>query len=169
MRKIIILVLILATTPVYAGFKMYGPGGQHMTSSETPEERDARHEREAEMEQQFLESLNKKPRAVSPEPQDDVDLGGVEWRQTRGAYSGRGDQGTKPFGYKAGNYRLEYHYRGGTNFIVWMHTRRGQRELLVNIIDGRKSASSVRLKKDDEVWFEVDTGGNWSMTFEKIR
>lgn len=170
MIRTIILTLVMAAvaTSGFAGFKMFGPNGQ-MNSTETEGERAARLEREAEMEQEFLKRLRNKDVNARYEAKktDSVDMSGVEWRQTRGAYSGRGDQITKPFGYRAGKYKLEFNYRGGTNFIVWMHTRRGQRELLVNIIDGLKGFNCVRLKKDDEVWFEVDTGGNWSMTFEQ--
>jgi hypothetical protein len=44
---IIAITLVVSAASVHAGFKMYGPNGQHMGSSETAEERTAREAREA--------------------------------------------------------------------------------------------------------------------------
>lgn len=96
-----------------------------------------------------------------------VDMSGVEWSRMRGSYDGRGQQSTRPLGFKAGAYHVEYQYRGGDNFIVWMRTRRGQRELVANRIGTCKGLFAVDLKCDDEVWFLVETKGNWRLTFEK--
>lgn len=171
MIRILAIILILAATaPAQAGFKMYGPGGQHMTSSETDEERAARREREAAMEQQFLDSLNQKPKPVSAEPEDNFDLSGIEWRRMRGSYSGRGEDITRKFGYRAGTYRLEYVYKAKGHFAIWMYTRRGMSELLVNRVGKADTQTTVALPKDDEVWFEIHSStGNWEFTFEKIR
>lgn len=98
-----------------------------------------------------------------------IDMSGVEWSRMRISESGRGDDSTRPLGFKAGHYRFEYQYRGGTNFIIWMKTRRDQRELVVNRIGSGKGASTVRLECDDEVWFDIETHGNWKISFEKMR
>lgn len=163
-RLLFILVFALASLPAHAGFKMYGPGGQYMNS--TGGSQPARSEVQFSPQDAYQQS-GRPAKIIRNDPADNVDMSGVEWRQTRGSYSGRGDQMTKPFGYRAGNYCLKFNYRGGTNFIVWMYTRKGQKDLLVNIIGGHKGQACLRLEHDDEVFFVVDTGGNWDMTFER--
>jgi hypothetical protein len=105
------------------------------------------------------------------QPRDDFDMSGVEWRQSRGYYSGRGAEDmTKKFGYRAGTYRLEYVYKARGHFAIWMYTRRGMSELLVNRIGKADTHATVVLPKDDEVWFEIHSStGNWEFTFERIR
>lgn len=99
---------------------------------------------------------------------DDVDMTGVEWRQSRGAYSGRADQTTNSYGYRAGKYRLEYRYNAHRHFAIWLHSRRGLHELLVNQVGSADTALDFVLPKDDEVWFEVESPfGNWEFTFER--
>jgi hypothetical protein len=85
-------------------------------------------------------------------------------------YSGRGaEEMTKKFGYRAGTYRLEYEYKARGHFAIWMYTRRGMSELLVNRIGKADTQTTVVLPKDDEVWFEIHSStGNWEFTFEKI-
>lgn len=156
---VLLLSVLLLAAPAWAGWKMYAPGNPNPVISS-----------DASAQPTILEQPA--PRTSAPpqrrqEEPDDIDTSGIEWRQTRGLYSGRNAQGTKPYGYKAGSYRLEYKYRGGTNFIVWLHSRRGLQKLMVNVISSRKGSSCMRLKRDDEVWFEVDTGGNWEFTFER--
>ena len=98
----------------------------------------------------------------------DVDMSGVEWSQTRVSEKGRGYTHTRPLGFRAGNYRFSYEYGGrASNFIVWMHTRRDQRDLLVNRIGSGKDAFPVRLECDDEVWFEIKAYGPWKVFFER--
>ena len=169
MTRIILLVLILAATPSFAGFKMFGPNG-YMENHETDAEREAREAREAAAMEIFREQ-QKRPFHPKQEPEDNFDLSGVEWRQTRGFYSGRAaKEMTKKFGYRAGKYRLEYEYKARRHFAIWMHTRRGMTELLVNRIGRADTHVEVVLPKDDEVWFEVESPfGNWEFTFEQIR
>ncbi|NLW80273.1 MAG: hypothetical protein GXY42_01155 [Desulfovibrionales bacterium] len=103
------------------------------------------------------------------DPGDNVDMSGVEWRQSRGAYSGRNSEYTKPFGYRAGVYTLGYAYKGRGNFIVWMHTRKGQKDLVLNNIGAQRGERTVVLKADDEIFFDVLATGNWELTFERKR
>lgn len=114
------------------------------------------------------------PQVIQRRPakaEDDVDMTGIEWRQSRGAYSGRATKDmTRKFGYRAGTYRLEYEYKARRYFGIWMHTRRGLSKLLVNRVGRADTYVDVVLPKDDEVWFEVDSPfGNWEFTFERVR
>lgn len=159
MIRLTIIICLLVTAQAWAGFKMYAPGQEKpIMVYDGPDKTSY---------QQQPQNQAQSTRQVRSQEQDDTDMSGVEWRQSRGLYSGRSSQGTKPFGYRAGSYRLEYKYRGGTNFIVWLHSRRGLQKLMVNVISSRKGSSCVRLNQDDEIWFEVDTGGNWEFTFER--
>lgn len=168
MIRLLILVLVLSATPTFAGFKMFGPNG-YMNSSETEEERAARQTKEAVAQQILLEQRQGAP-AIKSEPRDNFDLSGVEWRQSRGHYSGRATKEmTRKFGYRAGKYRLEYEYKARRYFGIWMHTRRGLNKLLVNRVGRADTHVDVILPKDDEVWFEVESPfGNWEFTFERV-
>ena len=165
---IIAIIVAAAVTTSYAGFKMYAPGQEEpIMVYEGPDDR-----------------LDWKPQ-TRPQPQpatrtgpvykntpaDNVDMSGVEWRQSRGHYSGRGTKEmTKKFGYSAGTYRLEYDYKARRYFGIWMNTRRGLRKLIVNRVGRADTHVDVILPKDDEVWFEVESPfGNWEFTFERIR
>lgn len=169
MIRLVLFVLILAAVPAHGGFKMFGPNG-YMNSSETDEERTSRQAKEAVTQQILQEQRNNAPE-IKREPQDDFDLSGVEWRQSRGHYSGRATKEmTKKFGYRAGTYRLEYEYKARRYFGIRMHTRRGLSKLLVNRVGRADTHIEVVLPKDDEVWFEVESPfGNWEFTFERIR
>ena len=62
----LVIALMLLAAPAHAGFKMYGPGGQHMTSSETVEEQAEREAREAVHRQVVDDYRNSLPAAVKP-------------------------------------------------------------------------------------------------------
>lgn len=105
-----------------------------------------------------------------PKAEDDVDMTGIEWRQSRGAYSGRAAKDmTRKFGYRAGKYLLEYRYKAHRHFAIWMHSRRGLHELLVNRVGSADTELVFVLPKDDEIWFEVHSPfGNWEFTVERV-
>jgi hypothetical protein len=172
MIRVIVLAMILMaiSAPAHTGFKMFGPNG-YMENHETEVEREAREAREAAALKIFREQQKRPTQAQRREPEDNFDLSGVEWRRTRGLYSGRGaEEMTKKFGYRAGTYRLEYVYKARGHFAIWMYTRRGMSELLVNRIGKADTHTTVVLPKDDEVWFEIHSStGNWEFTFERIR
>lgn len=162
------LTLILAASQATAGWKMYAPGNSEpIVSSED----------DPNAPKPLVEVIEKPSPTYSfgqsrqVEPEDNFDLSGVEWRRTRGLYSGRGAEDmTKKFGYRAGTYRLEYVYKARGHFAIWMYTRRGMSELLVNRVGKADTQTTVVLPKDDEVWFEIHSStGNWEFTFEKIR
>lgn len=166
--RVILLSMIIVASSAHAGFKMFGPNG-HMNSSETDEERSARLVREAKAQKQLFEISSEK--SLRPQqPRDDFDLSGVEWRQMRGSYSGRAaKEMTKKFGYRAGKYRLEYRYKAHRHFAIWLHSRRGLSELLVNQVGSADTFVDFTLPKDDEIWFEVHSPfGNWEFTFERV-
>jgi hypothetical protein len=169
MRKIIILVLILAATSAHAGWKMYAPGQKDPIVSSVDDPNAPQKPLVEVIEQPSSTYSTGQARQV--EPEDNFDLSGIEWRRTRGLYSGRGaEEMTKKFGYRAGTYRLEYEYKAKGHFAIWMYTRRGMSELLVNRIGKADTQTTVALPKDDEVWFEIHSStGNWQFTFEKIR
>lgn len=71
MIRILTIILILASTIAHAGFKMYGPGGQHMTSSETEAERAEREAREAahrQVVEEYRQSITPQPVEKPPRP-----------------------------------------------------------------------------------------------------
>ena len=114
------------------------------------------------------------PQVIQRRPakaEDDVDMTGIEWRQSRGAYSGRAAKDmTRKFGYRAGEYLLEYRYKAHRHFAIWMHSRRGLHELLVNRVGSADTELVFVLPKDDEIWFEVHSPfGNWEFTVERVR
>jgi len=169
MTRILAITLILIATQASAGWKMYAPGNPvPIVSSEDDPDAPKPLVEVIEQPAPTYPELGK-PRQV--EPEDNFDLSGVEWRRTRGLYSGRGAEDmTKKFGYRAGTYRLEYVYKARGHFAIWMHTRRGMSKLLVNRIGKADNQTTVALPKDDEVWFEIHSStGNWEFTFEKIR
>jgi hypothetical protein len=167
MRKIILLALILASTSANAGWKMYAPGQKDPIVSSVDDPNAPKPLVEV------IETPVARPTTPQKhvEPEDNFDLSGIEWRRSRGLYSGRGaEEMTKKFGYRAGTYRLEYEYKAKGHFAIWMYTRRGMSELLVNRIGKADTQTTVVLPKDDEVWFEIHSStGNWQFTFEKIR
>ena len=87
MTRVAILVIsvFLIAASAHAGFKMYGPGGQHMSSSETDEERLEREAREAAHRQvvdEYRQSITPKSAEQPPRMQrknplsvDDVERG----------------------------------------------------------------------------------------------
>jgi len=164
---ILAILLILATSPAFAGWKMYAPGQKEPVVSSVDDPNAPKPLVEV------IETPAGMPATPQKyaEPEDNFDLSGVEWRRSRGLYSGRAaKEMTKKFGYTAGTYRLEYEYKARRHFAIWMHTRRGMNELLVNRIGRADTEVTVVLPKDDEVWFEVHSPfGNWEFTFEKIR
>ncbi|GAB6111688.1 hypothetical protein [Desulfomicrobium salsuginis] len=167
MIRIIALALILASASAEAGFKMFGPNGQYMNSTSPPQPAKS----SAASAETYAPHVPERPTApvYRSDPEDNVDMSGVEWRQSRGAYSGRNSEYTKPFGYRAGVYTLEYTYKGRGNFIVWMHTRKGQKDLVLNNIGAQRGERTVVLKADDEIFFDVLATGNWAITFERKR
>lgn len=77
---------------------------------------------------------------------------------------------TKAHGIGSGAYVLEYNYTGGRHFAIWLHSRRGRKDLLVNDIGKLKGRVCLNFPKDDVVWFEVDASfGNWEFTLERKR
>lgn len=169
MIRIILLAILLAVAmTANAGWKMYSPGQKEPAISSTDDPnapRPVQTQTKVQIEDESASMFRKQP----VEEVDSVDMRGVEWRTSRGYYSGRNSDDTRRYGYRAGTYLIEYSYRGGGNFIVWMHTRRGQKELPINVIGSKKGSRTVQLKADDEVFFEVTTTGNWEMTMEKMR
>jgi len=168
MIRLLAIILILATSPAFAGWKMYAPGQKDPIVSSVDDPNAPKPMVEV-IEQAYPTHQDDQPGQI--EPEDDFDLSGVEWRQTRGLYTGRGAEDmTKKFGYRAGTYRLEYVYKARGHFAIWMYTRRGMSKLLINRIGKAASQTTVALPKDDEVWFEIHSStGNWEFTFEKIR
>jgi hypothetical protein len=163
----ITILLILASTSAFAGWKMYAPGQKEPAVSSVDDPNAPKPLVEV------IETPSAPPASPQKyvEPEDNVDLSGIEWRRSRGLYSGRGaEEMTKKFGYRAGTYRLEYEYKAKGHFAIWMHTRRGLSDLLVNRIGKADTQTTVILPKDDEVWFEIHSStGNWQFTFEKLR
>ncbi len=170
MIRIILLAMILipAASQATAGWKMYAPGNPAPIVSSEDDPNAPKPPVEVTKQPSPTYPLGQ-PRQV--EPKDNFDLSGVEWRRTRGLYSGRGAEDmTKKFGYRAGTYRLDYVYKARGHFAIWMYTRRGMSELLVNRVGKADTQTTVVLPKDDEVWFEIHSStGNWEFTFEKIR
>ena len=161
-----ILISVLLAIPALAGWKMYTPGQEEPAISST----DDPNAPPAPVIQVTEQPATTHAR-TQVGPVDNFDLSGIEWRRTRGFYSGRAaKETTKKFGYRAGTYRLEYEYKARRHFAIWMYTRRGMTELLVNRIGRADTHVDIVLPKDDEVWFEVESPfGNWEFTFEKIR
>jgi len=169
MIRLVIILMILTTAHVHAGWKMYAPGQKEpiVSSVDDPNA----------MPKPIVEVIEQPSPTFSigqtrhVEPEDNFDLSGVEWRRSRGLYSGRANKEmTKKYGYRAGTYRLECEYKARRYFGIWMHTRRGLDKLLVNRVGRADTHVDVVLPKDDEVWFEVESPfGNWEFTFEKIR
>lgn len=171
MIRLLVLMLILTAATAHAGFKMYVPGQKEPAMIfEDPDPTPQPPSQPPQTYQQNTESAYTPAKNRRPEV-DDVDMSGVEWRRTRGLYSGRGAEDmTKKFGYRAGTYRLEYVYKARGHFAIWMYTRRGMSELLVNRVGKADTQTTVVLPKDDEVWFEIHSStGNWEFTFERIR
>jgi len=166
MIRLLAMILLFAAIPAHAGWKMYAPGNPvPIVSSE--DDPDAPKPLVEVIEQPYPAYSAGQPRQA--EPEDNFDLSGIEWRRMRGSYSGRGEDITKKFGYRAGTYRLEYVYKAKGHFAIWMYTRRGMSELLVNRVGKADTQTTVALPKDDEVWFEIHSStGNWEFTFEKI-
>ena len=68
---VIVIAMAMATASAHAGFKMYGPGGQHMTSSETEAERVEREAREAahrQVVEEYRQSITPQPVEKPPRP-----------------------------------------------------------------------------------------------------
>ncbi len=167
MTRFILVFLIMFAQPAHAGFKMFGPNGQYMNSTEPPQPGKS----SSSPAETYVPHVPARPTVPVNriDPGDNVDMSGVEWRQSRGAYSGRNSEYTKPFGYRAGVYTLGYAYKGRGNFIVWMHTRKGQKDLVLNNIGAQRGERTVVLKADDEIFFDVLATGNWELTFERKR
>lgn len=166
MIRILIIILVLITSPAHAGWKMYAPGNPEPIVSSTDDPN-----KPPPPTYEVIESTPATSFAPQKqvEPEDNFDLSGIEWRRMRGFYSGRGEDLTKKFGYRAGTYRLEYVYKARGHFAIWMYTRRGMSELLVNRVGKADTQTTVALPKDDEVWFEIHSStGNWEFTFEKV-
>ena len=69
---VIVIAMAMATASAHAGFKMYGPGGQHMTSSETEAERVEREARDAahrQLVEEYRQSITPQPAKKQPRKQ----------------------------------------------------------------------------------------------------
>jgi hypothetical protein len=82
MRKIIILVLILASTSAQAGWKMYAPGQKDPIISSVDDPNAPPKPLIEVIEQPSPKYSTGKSRQV--EPEDNFDLSGVEWRSSTG-------------------------------------------------------------------------------------
>lgn len=177
MPIIIAIILLSVTISADAGFRMFGPGGQYVDASESPEERAEREKREASYRARTKEIEQQRAAAAPPiqkrlpkkysEQDAHTNMSGVEWLQRRGSYDGVGSSVTRREGYRAGRYRLEFKNRGRSNFWVWLNSRRGLRKLIVNEIGREDGTYNITLDYDDEIYFEVRSSGTWALTMER--
>jgi hypothetical protein len=85
MIRILVIILILVAVPAFAGWKMYAPGQKEPVVSSVDDPNAPKPLVEVIEASVAMPALPQR----SVEPEDNFDLSGIEWRRTRGLYSGK--------------------------------------------------------------------------------